>query len=121
MDDIIIVGAGVGGLTLGLALHRPASPVHLRVRPRHQGDRCRINLLPHATKELAALGLEDQLSRVAIETQGCNLLQPLRTTYLPGAAGPRGRLRPSAIFDPSRRPADGAAGGLFALVQVRSG
>src|SRR3954447_7977044 len=69
MDDVIIVGAGIGGLTLGLALHEA-------------GIRCRIfesaaeikavgvgiNLLPHATRELAALGLEPALASVAIAT-----------------------------------------------------
>jgi 2-polyprenyl-6-methoxyphenol hydroxylase-like FAD-dependent oxidoreductase len=70
MDDIIIVGAGIGGLTLGLALQ--ASGIHCRIfesaaeiRPVGVG----INLLPHATKELAALGLEDALARAAIATQ----------------------------------------------------
>src|SRR3979409_1045015 len=60
MDDIIIVGAGIGGLTLGRALHaaRNARPIGVG-----------INLLPHATKELAALGLEADLARVAIATQ----------------------------------------------------
>ena len=59
MDDIIIVGAGIGGLTLGLALHAAGIPCRIfesaaEIRPIGVG----INLLPHATKELAALGLE---------------------------------------------------------------
>src|SRR4051812_46144906 len=69
MDEVIIVGAGVGGLTLGLALH--AAGIRCRVfesaseiRPIGVG----INLLPHATKELAALGLEQALAKVAIAT-----------------------------------------------------
>jgi 5-methylphenazine-1-carboxylate 1-monooxygenase len=70
MDDIIIVGAGIGGLTLGLALHQAGIPCRIfesvpEIKPIGVG----INLLPHATKELAALGLEDQLARVAIETK----------------------------------------------------
>src|SRR5216684_7093533 len=70
MDDIIIVGAGVGGLTLGLALHAAGIPCRIfesaaEIRPIGVG----INLLPHATKELAALGLEADLARVAIQTQ----------------------------------------------------
>jgi 2-polyprenyl-6-methoxyphenol hydroxylase-like FAD-dependent oxidoreductase len=69
MDDIIIVGAGVGGLTLGLALHQAGIPCRIfesvaEIRPIGVG----INLLPHASKELAALGLEAALSRVAIAT-----------------------------------------------------
>jgi 2-polyprenyl-6-methoxyphenol hydroxylase-like FAD-dependent oxidoreductase len=70
MDDIIIVGAGIGGLTLGLALHQAGIPCRIYesvpdIRPIGVG----INLLPHATKELAGFGLEDALARVAIETK----------------------------------------------------
>ncbi len=70
MDDIIIVGAGIGGLTLGLALQSCGIPCRIfesaaEIRPIGVG----INLLPHATKELAALGLEPALARVAIETR----------------------------------------------------
>jgi 5-methylphenazine-1-carboxylate 1-monooxygenase len=69
MDDIIIVGAGVGGLTLGLALHQAGIPCRIfESVPDIKAIGVGINLLPHATKELAALGLEAQLSRVAIET-----------------------------------------------------
>ena len=70
MDDVIIVGAGIGGLTLGLALRRWGIPCRIfesaaEIRPIGVG----INLLPHATKELAALGLEQSLASVAIETR----------------------------------------------------
>jgi 2-polyprenyl-6-methoxyphenol hydroxylase-like FAD-dependent oxidoreductase len=69
MDDIIIVGAGIGGLTLGLALHEAGIPCRVfesaaEISPIGVG----INLLPHATKELAALGLEPALARLAIAT-----------------------------------------------------
>src|SRR5665647_2961763 len=70
MDDIIIVGAGIGGLTLGLALHAAGIPCRIfesaaEIRPIGVG----INLLPHATKELATLGLEQALAQVAIAAQ----------------------------------------------------
>jgi 2-polyprenyl-6-methoxyphenol hydroxylase-like FAD-dependent oxidoreductase len=70
MDDIVIVGAGIGGLTLGLALHRCGIPCRIfesaaEIRPIGVG----INLLPHATRELAALGLEADLAKVAIATE----------------------------------------------------
>ena len=70
MDDVIIVGAGIGGLTLGLALHGSGIPCRIfesaaEIRPIGVG----INLLPHATRELAALGLEADLAKVAIATQ----------------------------------------------------
>jgi 2-polyprenyl-6-methoxyphenol hydroxylase-like FAD-dependent oxidoreductase len=68
--DVLIVGAGVGGLTLALELDRrgiacrvfEAAPA---VRPLGVG----INLLPHATKALGALGLLPALEQVSIETQ----------------------------------------------------
>src|ERR1700678_622826 len=70
MDDIIIVGAGIGGLTLGLALHAAKIPCRIfesaaEIKPIGVG----INLLPHATKELAALALEPALARAAIATE----------------------------------------------------
>src|SRR5579862_2343431 len=70
MDEIVIVGAGIGGLTLGLALHAAKIPCRIyesaaEIRPIGVG----INLLPHATKELAALGLESALAKISIETK----------------------------------------------------
>jgi 2-polyprenyl-6-methoxyphenol hydroxylase-like FAD-dependent oxidoreductase len=70
MDDyVIIVGAGIGGLTLGLALHQAGIPCRIfesasEIKPVGVG----INLLPHASRELGALGLEAELARVAITT-----------------------------------------------------
>jgi 2-polyprenyl-6-methoxyphenol hydroxylase-like FAD-dependent oxidoreductase len=67
---IVIVGAGIGGLTTALALHH----VGLRnvqvlesvqeIRPLGVG----INLLPHAVRELTALGLADDLDALGVET-----------------------------------------------------
>jgi 5-methylphenazine-1-carboxylate 1-monooxygenase len=69
MDDIIIVGGGIGGLTLALALHAAKIPCRvLESAPEIKAIGVGINLLPHATKELAALGLEPALAKVAIET-----------------------------------------------------
>src|SRR5882724_5698496 len=69
MDEVIIVGAGIGGLTLGLALHEAKIPCRVfESAAEIKAVGVGINLLPHATKELAALGLEPALARVAIET-----------------------------------------------------
>src|SRR5205085_7563258 len=67
--EVVIVGAGIGGLTLGLALHQANIACRIfesaaEIKPVGVG----INLLPHATKELAALGLEPTLANVAIAT-----------------------------------------------------
>jgi 5-methylphenazine-1-carboxylate 1-monooxygenase len=62
--DIIIVGGGIGGLTLALALH--AAKVAHRIRVFEATAELRalgvgINIGPHAMKELSALGLEPAL------------------------------------------------------------
>jgi 2-polyprenyl-6-methoxyphenol hydroxylase-like FAD-dependent oxidoreductase len=68
--DVIVVGAGIGGLTLGLRLQQAGIRCRVfeaapEIRPLGVG----INLLPHATKELAELGLEQALAGVAITTR----------------------------------------------------
>ena len=69
MDDVIIVGAGIGGLTLGLALHAAKIPCRIfESTAEIKAVGVGINLLPHATRELAALGLEAALATVAIAT-----------------------------------------------------
>jgi 2-polyprenyl-6-methoxyphenol hydroxylase-like FAD-dependent oxidoreductase len=71
--DALIVGGGIGGLTLALSLH--ALGVDCRVyeaAPEFKPVGVGINLLPHATKELAALGLEDALAHVGVTTEDAN-------------------------------------------------
>jgi len=68
--DAVIIGGGIGGLTLALALHRSgiASRVYEsapEIKPLGVG----INILPHASKELSELGLESELARVGITTR----------------------------------------------------
>src|SRR5215217_2334265 len=68
--DVIVVGAGIGGLTLALYLRRAgirarvfeASP---EIKPLGVG----INVLPHASRELGRLGLEAALTRHAVLTR----------------------------------------------------
>ena len=66
---IIVAGAGIGGLALALMLHKRGIDVEVweavqEVKPLGVG----INLLPHAVKELAELGLEDTLADIGIKT-----------------------------------------------------
>ncbi len=68
--EILIVGAGVGGLTLALALHEAGIPCRvyefvLAMRAVGVG----INIMPHGARELARLGLEDALAAVAVATR----------------------------------------------------
>ncbi len=68
--DVLIIGGGIGGLTLGLALHRAGVACRIfEAAPEIKPIGVGINILPHATRELAALGLEDALAAVAVTTK----------------------------------------------------
>ncbi|HSC96106.1 MAG TPA: flavin-dependent oxidoreductase [Burkholderiales bacterium] len=70
MNDVIIVGAGIGGLTLALVLHRRGISCRIYdVAPEIKGLGLGINILPHATRELAELGLEKALATIAVATR----------------------------------------------------
>ena len=65
-DEVLIAGAGMGGLAAALSLHQAGFPVRVfeavpRIEPLGVG----INLLPHAVRELDELGL-----RPALEAEG---------------------------------------------------
>jgi 5-methylphenazine-1-carboxylate 1-monooxygenase len=62
---IAIVGGGIGGLTLALALQHVKYPAEITIYeavPEIKPVGAGINLGPHAMKELSALGLEAELS-----------------------------------------------------------
>jgi 2-polyprenyl-6-methoxyphenol hydroxylase-like FAD-dependent oxidoreductase len=69
MHDVLIVGGGIGGLTLALELHQRKIPCRVfESAPQMQAVGVGINILPHATRVLADLGLQDALAKVAVET-----------------------------------------------------
>jgi 2-polyprenyl-6-methoxyphenol hydroxylase-like FAD-dependent oxidoreductase len=62
--DIIVIGGGIGGLSLALTLHASKAARRIRVFEATAEMRALgvgINLGPHAMKELSALGLEEAL------------------------------------------------------------
>ena len=66
---IIVAGAGIGGLTTALCLHKAGFDVQVyesarEIKPLGVG----INLLPHAVRVLTHLGLQDKLNKMAIAT-----------------------------------------------------
>jgi 5-methylphenazine-1-carboxylate 1-monooxygenase len=70
--DLIVIGGGIGGLTLALAAHAAKAADRIRVfeaAPDIRALGVGINLGPHAVKELSALGLQDALAAVACQPQ----------------------------------------------------
>jgi 2-polyprenyl-6-methoxyphenol hydroxylase-like FAD-dependent oxidoreductase len=76
--NVVIAGAGIGGLTTALALHQAG----IETEVFEQAHELRelgvgINMLPHAVKELAALGLLPELDRAGIRTRELILMNRL--------------------------------------------
>ncbi|MGA7268344.1 MAG: FAD-dependent monooxygenase, partial [Aestuariivirga sp.] len=66
---VAVAGAGIGGLVAALSLHQAGIPVRVfeavrKVEPLGVG----INILPHAVRELFALGLEEALMEIGVKT-----------------------------------------------------
>ena len=65
--DVLIVGGGIAGLATALSLHAEGIDVAVRESvPEVQPLGVGINLLPHAVRELDALGVFDELESVGI-------------------------------------------------------
>lgn len=67
---VLINGAGIGGLTAALMLHARGIEVEVHeAAPELRELGVGINVLPHAIRELAELGLLPELDRIAIRTR----------------------------------------------------
>jgi 2-polyprenyl-6-methoxyphenol hydroxylase-like FAD-dependent oxidoreductase len=69
--DVAIIGAGIGGLTLGLRLQQAGIACRIyeaasEIGPLGAG----LNLPPHASEELTELGLQNELAKIAVTTRG---------------------------------------------------
>ena len=68
--EVLVAGGGIAGLAFALALHQRG--IHCRVYESAREIRelgVGITLLPHAMRELTALGLDDRLRALAIENE----------------------------------------------------
>jgi 2-polyprenyl-6-methoxyphenol hydroxylase-like FAD-dependent oxidoreductase len=87
--EVIVVGGGIGGLSLALSLHQAGIAVRVyeaagELSPLGVG----INLQPTAVRELTELGLADALERIGIATQRLSYFNKLGQ---PIWSEPRGR------------------------------
>ncbi|WP_233809579.1 flavin-dependent oxidoreductase [Paraburkholderia sp. HP33-1] len=69
-SDVVVVGAGIGGLTLALALHKKGVPCRIieaapQILPLGVG----LNLLPHATHVLNQLGVLEEAEKKGVATR----------------------------------------------------
>jgi len=69
VQDVLIVGAGIGGLTAALELARRGIACRVfESAPEIKAVGVGINILPHATEVLAGHGLAPEMAKVAVET-----------------------------------------------------
>jgi 5-methylphenazine-1-carboxylate 1-monooxygenase len=67
---VLIIGGGIGGLTLALSLHQAGIACKVfEAAPAVKALGVGVNLLPHGMRELTELGLQEKIAAVAVETQ----------------------------------------------------
>ncbi len=87
--EILVIGAGVGGLTLALSLHQAGIACKVfEAVPEVKALGVGINLLPHGMRELTDLGLQGPLAARAVETREVLFCNRFGQTVL---REPRGR------------------------------
>ena len=69
-EPVLVIGGGIGGLTLALSLHQAGIPCKVfEAAPAVKALGVGVNLLPHGMRELTELGLQEKIAAVAVETQ----------------------------------------------------
>lgn len=69
-ENVIIIGGGIGGLTLALALHDAGVACRVfEAAPQLKPLGVGLNLLPHAMRDLATLGVDAELVRRGVQTR----------------------------------------------------
>ena len=67
-SEILIIGGGIGGLTLALALHKRGIPCRIfEAAPEFKPLGVGINMMPHAIRVLTSLGLQSNLEKYGVE------------------------------------------------------
>ena len=93
-EDVLIAGGGIGGLTLGLELHRLGVPFRLfESLPRVTQAGVGVTVLPHATRILDGLGLLDELCARCVVTAESVFYNRFGQFIYAEPSGERGGLR----------------------------
>ena len=94
--ETLILGGGVGGLTLALCLHRAGIPCRVyEAAPEIRQVGVGVNILPHASAELAALGVRTP-TRAQVEDEMTHQCATLAAT-LPPAGDREAQLRQAVM------------------------
>src|SRR4029079_16422790 len=68
--EVLIIGAGIGGLTLGLMLHRAGIACRIfEAAPELKAVGVGINIPPHASRALCGLWLERAVATATVTTR----------------------------------------------------
>jgi salicylate hydroxylase len=93
-QTIIVVGAGIGGLTAALALAAASFRIIVVERSDHLSEAgAGIQIAPNAGRVLASLGLAEKVSAVAIEPEAIDVRSGVNGKVLASIPGPSYRAR----------------------------